>query len=286
MSVNRIALSLAFLALALTTACVTTPRNPPVQLTEVQWQGVGCYRIEMPMGTVYFEKDNGVSGFKSFIDREGRDWIASHLPPAPSSGARGFPNTVGGFGHAGRNSGSTNHVLNGKTEGDCVIVQSSNTNFTFQYWFFADHIAIKVLRSKGDYSFLLECVAGGAIDTEDYFVTPDGQRHVPKGKFKDLTPEWLYIGDIQAANYLFLAKTPDDDAPNENHRHISSRTGQQTMDLYSFGRAGKEDNYEIRGMNGNEHVCILGFIPDATPHEKIKSFVEGMMARPFEPAVR
>jgi len=37
-----------------------------VKALEVEWGGVGCYKIEMPMGTVYFEKDNGVSGFKSF----------------------------------------------------------------------------------------------------------------------------------------------------------------------------------------------------------------------------
>jgi hypothetical protein len=42
-------------------------------LSEVQWAGVGCYKMEMPMGTVYFEKDNGVSGFKSFIDNESND---------------------------------------------------------------------------------------------------------------------------------------------------------------------------------------------------------------------
>ena len=56
---------------------VTVGNPPPVKLTEVQWHGTGCYRIEMSMGTVYFEKDNSVSGFKSFIDSEGNDWIAS-----------------------------------------------------------------------------------------------------------------------------------------------------------------------------------------------------------------
>ena len=55
--------------------------KPSVKLTEVKWAGTGCYKIEMPMGTVYFEKDNGVSGFKSFIDSEGKDWIASYMEP-------------------------------------------------------------------------------------------------------------------------------------------------------------------------------------------------------------
>jgi hypothetical protein len=57
-------------------------------------------QIEMPMGTVYFEKDNGISGFKSFIDPDGNDWIASYLPPGPNGDFRGFPNSPGNFGHA------------------------------------------------------------------------------------------------------------------------------------------------------------------------------------------
>ena len=73
----------------------------------------------MGMGTVYFEKDNGVSGFKSMIDHEGNDWIASYMPPGPNGDFRGFPNSVGNFGHAGRDSGSTTTIVDGKTEGRC-----------------------------------------------------------------------------------------------------------------------------------------------------------------------
>jgi hypothetical protein len=51
----------------------TPTSTAAVRLSEVQWAGVGCYKMEMPMGTVYFEKDNGVSGFKSFIDNESTD---------------------------------------------------------------------------------------------------------------------------------------------------------------------------------------------------------------------
>ena len=89
----------------------TAVSGGPVKLTEVQWHGVGCYKIEMPMGVVYFEKDNGVSGFKSFIDTEGNDWIASYLPPGPNGEFRGFPNSNGNFGHAGRDSKSTTFVV-------------------------------------------------------------------------------------------------------------------------------------------------------------------------------
>ncbi|MFI1773690.1 hypothetical protein [Thalassobellus citreus] len=251
-----------------------------VKLTEVEWHGTGCYKIEMPMGTVYFEKDNGVSGFKSFIDNEGNDWIASYLEPGPNGNFRGFPNSVGNFGHAGRDSGSSTIIVDNKTEGEYVILESSNKTFTFQYWFFTNHIAIKVLKSQGDYCFLLEGVAGGKADAEDYFVTADGKKHIPSGEFYDFTPEWFYLGDSKVKNVLFLAKTPDDDAPNENHRQI--RKGNlHNMDLYSFGRAGKERKYEVKGMSGNEHICVIGFMPAKKSHKKISKMIKRFLEAPF-----
>jgi PelA/Pel-15E family pectate lyase len=252
----------------------------PVRLSEATWGGVGCYKIEMPMGTVYFEKDNGVSGFKSFIDPAGNDWIASYMPPGPNGDFRGFPNSVGNFGHAGRDSGSTTVVVDGRTEGDHVILESSNADFTFQYWFFSDRIAVKVLRAKGDYCFLLETVAGGTADAADWFVGPDGVKRTPAGEFADFTPEWFYLGDPKAKHVLFLAKTPDDDAPNENHRQIRPN-GMHNMDLYSFGRTGVEQKYLIRGMSGTEHVCVIGFLDAATPHPEIAATLERHLAAPF-----
>lgn len=252
----------------------------PVRLSEVTWGGVGCYKIEMPMGTVYFEKDNGVSGFKSFVDREGNDWIASYMPPGPNGDFRGFPNSVGNFGHAGRDSGSSTVVVEGKTEGDHVILESANADFTFQYWFFPDRIAVKVLRSKGDFCFLLETVAGGTADAADYFVAADGVRRTPRGEFPDFSPEWYYLGDPKAKQVLFLAKTPDDKAPNENHRQIRPG-GLHNMDLYSFGRAGPEQKYQIHGMSGNEHVCVIGFLDASLPHSEIAARMTRYLADPF-----
>lgn len=256
-----------------------------VKLTETEWHGTGCYRIEMPMGTVYFEKDNGVSGFKSFIDPDGNDWIASYLEPGPNGDYRGFPNSVGNFGHAGRSSGSVTTIVDGKTEGDVVILESANEKLTFQYWFFADRVAIKVLKSEGDYCFLLECVAGGTADSTDYFVTADGLKHIPSGEFEDFTPEWFYLGDIKSDYVMFLAKSPDDDAPNENHRQIRPN-GQHNMDLYSFGRTGKEKKYQIVGMNGNEHICIIGFAPGTRSHNEILAAVENYLVNPFVSGTR
>ncbi|WP_347838399.1 pectate lyase [uncultured Draconibacterium sp.] len=258
-----------------------------VKLSEATWHGAGCYKIEMTMGTVYFEKDSGVSGFKSFIDSEGNDWIASYMEPGPNGDFRGFPNSIDNFGHAGRNSGSTTKIVNGITEGDVVILESSNDKFTFQYWFFADRVAIKVLKSEGEYCFLLECVAGGTADAEDYFVTADGKKHIPTedGEFDDFTPEWFYLGDPKSDYVLFLAKSPEDDAPNENHRQIRPN-GQHNMDLYSFGRTGKEHKYQVYGMSGNEHICVIGFAPKSRTHNEMIAHMEAYLAQPFTSGVR
>ncbi len=252
----------------------------PVRLSEVTWGGVGCYKIELPMGTVYFEKDNGVSGFKSFVDPAGNDWIAAYMPPGPNGDFRGFPNSVGNFGHAGRNSGSTTKIVDGRTAGDLVVLESANADFTFQYWFFPDRIAVKVLRSKGDYCFLLETVAGGTADAADYFFAADGVKRPPRGEFPDFTPEWFYLGDPKAKHVLFLAKTPDDNAPNENHRQIRPG-GLHNMDLYSFGRAGPEQKYRIHGLSGNDHVCVIGFLDAALPHAEIAARMTRYLADPF-----
>lgn len=253
-----------------------------VKVSETVWKGVGCFKIEMPMGTVYFEKDNGVSGFKSFVDNEGNDWIASYLPPGPHGEYRGFPNSLGNFGHAGRDSNSTTIIVGDKKEGDHIILESWNDDFKYQYWFFSTHISIKVLQSKGDYCFLYEGVPGGSSEAEDFFITADGKKHIPtiQGEFDDFTPEWFLVGDEIAKDYLFMAKSPNDSAPNENHRQIEE--GQHNMDLYSFGRTGIDGGYKTYGMNGNEHLCVIGFISKEKSHEEITDFIEEVLNEPFK----
>ncbi len=281
---NQIIQSLLFTAITLV---ATTSFGQNVKLTEVEWNETGCYKIEMSMGTVYFEKDNGVSGFKSFVDPDGNDWIASYLPPGPNGNFRGFPNSVGNFGHAGRDSGSTTKIVDGKTSGEVVILESSNEKFTFQYWFFSDRIAIKVLKSEGDYCFLLECVTGGQADSEDYYVTADGKKHIPtpEGIFDDFTPEWFYLGDPKSDYVLFLGKSPEDDAPNENHRQIRP-SGEHNMDLFSFGRTGKEHKYKVYGMSGNDNICFIGFENKNRTHNEMIAKMEAYFANPFESGIR
>lgn len=275
----------ALLMFALLTPLMVSSQG--VKLTEVEWHGTGCYKIEMRMGTVYFEKDNGVSGFKSFIDPDGNDWIASYMEPGPNGDFRGFPNSTGNFGHAGRDSGSTTKIVDGITEGEVVVLESTNGKFTFQYWFFTNRVAIKVLKSEGDYCFLLECVAGGSADEDDFFVTADGKKHIPTedGELEDFTPEWVYLGDPKSDYIMFLGKSPEDDAPNENHRQIRPN-GQHNMDLYSFGRTGQEHKYKVYGMSGDEHICVIGFDSKRRTHNEILANMEAYLAKPFETGVK
>jgi len=88
MKMNKLTLLVASLVLA-RVAIGNAAAEPPVRLTETGWHGLGCYKIEMPTGTVYFEKYKGVPGFKSFVDNAGKDWIASYLPPEPKGKYRG-----------------------------------------------------------------------------------------------------------------------------------------------------------------------------------------------------
>lgn len=252
----------------------------PVKLTEVEWHGTGCYKIEMPMGTVYFEKDHGVSGFKSFLDPDGNDWIAAYMPPGPNGGFRGFPNSPGNFGHAGRDSGSTTVVVDGKTEGDLVILESSNAEFTFQYWFFPDRVAVKVLRAEVEYHFLLETVVGGFADAEDYFVLADGTRGLPQSEFAKLNPNWIILGDPQVRHVMFLGKTPDDDLPDQIRRQVRP-SGLHNMDMYSFGRAGTGRDGQINGLQGTEHVCVIGFVSADRRHDEIVRMMDRFRVDPF-----
>lgn len=105
---------------------------------------------------------------------------------------------------------------------------------------------------------MLECIAVGSADSADYFVTSDGEKHTPEseGEFYDFIPEWFYIGDPKAKNVLFLAKSPNDGVPNENHRQIP-KDGIHNMDLYSFGRTGKEEKCQVRGMAVIDHIYIF-----------------------------
>jgi hypothetical protein len=79
---------------------------------------------------------------------------------------------------------------------------------------------------------------------------------------------------------LFLAKSPEYDAPNENHRQIRPN-GQHNMDLYSFGRTGKENGYKIYGMSGNEHICIIGFAEKEKSHHEMTTAIETYLSSPF-----
>jgi hypothetical protein len=151
-----------------------------VSISEVEWQGRSCFKIDMEMGTFYWENGPSRSGFLSFVDKNGWDWIQSNygLKPVPY---RGFPNSIDRWGHPSEDNGTTYNKIIGTPTGDHVIIESAKEgSIKARLHFFETHIAIEVLwvRDAG-YTFLYEGTPGGDSNAKS-FVLPDGTAHKPK----------------------------------------------------------------------------------------------------------
>jgi hypothetical protein len=83
----------------------------------------------------------------------------------------------------------------------------------------------------------------------------------------------------------FFAKTPEDDALNENHRQIRPNRLHK-MDLDSFGRTGADRKYHTLGMSGNEHVCVMAFAPSSRTHREMTELIEAYLKPPFKAGVK
>lgn len=151
----------------------------------VSWQGVNCYKVVTPWATLYFENNKGSSGFKSIIDRQGKDWLQAGYGWGNSFDWRGFPNmTEGNFGHASRDSGSANTVE--MNDPGHVVIASKNKRMECKYHFFPSHGAIEVIRAhvKG-YAFVWEGTNGGSVEPNaDFFVLSDGIKRFAKKRSK------------------------------------------------------------------------------------------------------
>jgi hypothetical protein len=53
------------------------------------------------------------------------------------------------------------------------------------------------------------------------------------------------------------------------------------MDLYSFGRAGRDKKYRVSGMSGTEHVCVIGFADARLSHEEMAARMSRYLKAPF-----
>jgi len=233
------------------------------------------WMIETKNAKWLFEAKDEISGLGGLWSNDGKDWLQCFSGPMQPL-SRGFPNSVGNFGHPNRPSGSVNTIRGDKRSGDHVIIDSENNDLHFAYHFFETHLTIEVLKAKTGYHFLLETTPGQEI-LGKYWM-PSGELGVLQDH-QELSPEWLYLTDRQeTSDYMLLAvKTPDDDAPNETWQIDNRMMG------FSWGRYGRSRAWEGGHLSGLEHKISLTMVPAGRSHEEIDYTAEQLIEDHFAP---
>ncbi len=249
-----------------------------LSITEDVLEGKECFRIETPWATLYYEDHNGSSGFKGVFDNEGIDWLQAGYGWGRNPGYRGFPNaTDSDFGHAQRNSSSTNTIT--KQGYNHIVINSSTDLMEFNYHFFSSHGAIEVIRAEEKYCFLWEGTNGGSVEDEDYFVTADGETMYAgneKNRINDFPEEWMYFGDPNRSSIFLHGKRPDDNIKDENWRRGN------TFELYSFGRGDPRDGWKRR-LEGTDNYYVFTFLDANTSHDEITDIINRLFEYPYRP---
>lgn len=222
-----------------------------------------------------FEAGKGVSGFGGLWSNDGVDWLRCYAGPGTFAN-RGFPNSIGNFGHANRSSGATNTIRDDKRSGDHLIIDAVNAQLHFAYHFFEDHVALEVLKATAGYHFLIETNAGGNVKAR-YWTgagTP-GQMT----SHLDFTPEWIYISDAEDKSpwRLLMVKTPEDNVANECWLQGNNMSG------FSWGRMGPSGSYKDGLLSGLENKISLAMVPKEMPHEKVKEMAEKLSKNHLQP---
>lgn len=233
------------------------------------------FEIQTETAKWFFESHDGISGFGGLWDNDDNDWLQCY-GGGGTPGNRGFPNSMGNFGHANRSSGATNTVRDGVMSGDHVIIDAQNSQLHFAYHFFEDHMALEVVAASIGYHFLYESTTGGSVYAK--YWTADGNVGQLMSH-QDFTPEWIYLTDAgeTCAYKLLMVKTPDDNAPNECWQQGGNMGG------FSWGRYGPAAGYDGGHLSGLDHKISLAMIPKETPYAEIKEMAEALMANHLEP---
>ncbi len=273
-----------YLSLTALIFLLVIPPTKAVTISEVIWQQRSCYKIEMEMGVFYWENGPGRSGFVSFVDKNGWDWIQSDygLKPVPY---RGFPNSIDRWGHPSEDNGTTYNKIIGNSSGNHVIIESEKAgSIKARLHFFETYMTIEVLwvRDFG-YAFLYEGTPGGDSNSES-FVLPDGTVHAPKpwcGVIdwpQDGIGEWFYLNGKKSEIRLWFAHTPAETTKSE----CFSGTENPAMDVFSFGRT-CDDNVWTGYLKGPQHKVMVGFINDTTmTHKQISKKIKNIMKSPLK----
>jgi hypothetical protein len=253
--------------------CLSAARAQ-LNISRVTYGGAQCWEIITPWSTLYFEDHNGSSGYKGVVDNEGNDWLQSGFGWGEHQGYRGFPNATGSnFGHASRNSGSTNTIT--KQDYNHIIINSRTDEMEFNYHIFPSHGAIEVIRAEEEYCFLWEGTTGGSVEEEDYFVTSDGTmyhcRSNERNTMNDFPDEWMYFGDPNLQSVFLHGKRPDDTHGDENWRRLV------TFELFSFGR-GRDWR---RRLTGTDNYYVFTFVDENTSHQDMTQLINELFDEPY-----
>jgi hypothetical protein len=257
-----------------------------VSVSEVTWQDRTVFKVETKTGTYYWESAPNRSGFMSFVDKDGWDWIQSGYGPKPIR-YRGFPNSIDRWGHPSEDNGTAYNKIVGPARGDHVIVESEKVgSIKARLHFFDSHLAIEVLSVKdAPYALLYEGTPGGDYNAK-HFVLPDGSAHEPKpwcGVLDwpaDGPGEWFYLVGKNSKVRLWFAHTPAEDTKSECFSGFDSKPA---MDVFSFGRTCENEKW-TPFLKGTDHKVMAGFVGDESMgHEQIRAMVQAIMKNPFQP---
>jgi len=275
-------------ALVLTLGAGIASPSSAATISEVTWQDRVNFKIETTMGTFYWESAPNRSGFMSFVDKDGWDWIQSDygLKKAPY---RGFPNTIDRWGHPSEDNGTAYNKVIGPKSGKHLIIESEKPgSIKARVHVFETHMAMEVLSVKdAPYWFLYEGTPGGDFNSKKY-VLPDGSELSPKPWCgvsdwpADGNGEWFYIVGKNSKVRLWFAHTPNDDTKSENFS--GNATGKQPgMDVLSFGRTCENNNW-TGFLKGTQHKVMWGFIHDEKmTHAEIQQMIRAIMKNPLKP---
>ena len=230
-------------------------------------EGQAAYKIETEYATYFFQPEAG--GFSSMIDRDGNDWISFNRGEGPRGMYRGIPNLVfpGDLFHPGHKNCHSEIVHN--TDERVSIKSTTHDNKWSCTWdIYPTRATLTVTQADSNYWFLYEGTPGGDFsETDDYYVTSDGQRHACSEHLKEQvlpSPEWVYFGDNKVQRTLFLLHHEADQA-------IDQYYPMDGMTVWGFGR-----NYQCceKYLKDTPNRFTIGFIESDQPEEVQRSILE------------
>jgi hypothetical protein len=214
----------------------TQSPKPPARVTVLDdgdCAGQKSFRIKTSSATYCYQKEG--AGFASLVDTAGNEWIG-YRPGGRSAGEfRGIPNLGKEFGHPGYQgaTGAASRLVSAGPLRATIISERIGGNWAAKWEIFPTHARMTLLRADKPYWFLYEGTPGGKLDLAAGFqVTSDGmRRNLAQIWSGDLpAPEWIYFGNSDSKQVLFLVKHDDDEAPDQYWPMEGNMT------VFGFGR--------------------------------------------------